>query len=107
MCILARSTLRAFVDSLAGHKDQRAVRTALDTWYYEVSKSAWRSTADVRRQYATASVVNAKRIVFNIKGNAYRLVVAVDYEKAVVWIKWIGTHHAYDKIDVTEIEHVH
>jgi len=43
--------------------------------------------------------------VFNIKGNAYRLVVAVDFEKGALWIKWIGTHRDYDKIDVTEIEH--
>ncbi|WP_048874243.1 type II toxin-antitoxin system HigB family toxin, partial [Acetobacter aceti] len=47
----------------------------------------------------------AERIVFNIKGNAYRLVVAVDFEKSIVWIKWIGTHRAYDRIDVTEVEH--
>jgi mRNA interferase HigB len=49
--------------------------------------------------------VSAERIVFNIKGNDYRLVVAVDFEKAIVWIKWIGTHTAYDQIDVTEIEY--
>lgn len=50
------------------------------------------STADVKRLYATASVVNAERVVFNIKGNDYRLVVSVDFEKGIVWIKWIGTH---------------
>ena len=61
------------------------------------------STADVKRHYATASVVSAERIVFNIKGNDYRLVVAVDFEKGIVWIKWIGTQKAYDKIDVTEV----
>jgi mRNA interferase HigB len=57
------------------------------------------------RRYATASIVSAERIVFNIKGNDYRLVVAVDFEKGIVWIKWIGTHKAYDKIDVTEVRH--
>jgi mRNA interferase HigB len=59
----------------------------------------------VKKRYATASVVSAGRIVFNIKGNDYRLVVAVDYEKGIVWIKWIGTHRAYDEIDATEIEY--
>ena len=49
--------------------------------------------------------MSADRIVFNIKGNDYRLVVAVDYDKAIVWIKWIGTHKAYDRIDVTEVDH--
>jgi mRNA interferase HigB len=59
----------------------------------------------VKRHYATASVVSAERIVFNIKGNDYRLVVAVDFEKQIVWIKWIGTHKAYDKIGVTEVRY--
>jgi mRNA interferase HigB len=76
-------------------------------WFDEVSKAAWRSTADVKRRDTTASIVSAERLVFNIKDNDYRLVVAVDFEKAIVWIKWIGTHKAYDKIDVTEMRHGH
>jgi len=59
----------------------------------------------VKRSYATASVVSAERIVFNIKGNAYRLVVAVDFEKSIVWIKWLGRHKDYDRIDVATVEH--
>lgn len=105
MRIIVRRTLRAFVESLAGQKDQPAVKAALDAWFDEVGKARWASSADVRRLYATASVVSAERIVFNIKGNAYRLVVAVDFEKGIVWIKWIGTHKAYDRINVTEVEH--
>lgn len=105
MRIIARRTLRQFVDSLAGQKDQPAVKAALDAWFDEVSKAGWKSSADVKRLYATASIVSAERIVFNIKGNDYRLVVAVDFEKAIVWIKWIGTHKAYDRIDVTEVRH--
>lgn len=105
MRIIARRTLRQFVDSLARQKDQPAVKAALDAWFDEVSKADWTSSADVKRLYATASIVSAERIVFNIKGNAYRLVVAVDFEKAIVWIKWIGTHKAYDRIDVTEVRH--
>jgi mRNA interferase HigB len=57
----------------------------------EVQGAHWRTAADVRRLYATASIVSADRIVFNIKGNSYRLVVSVDFEKGIVWIKWIGT----------------
>ena len=90
MRIIARRTLREFVDSLAGRKDQPAVKAAVDAWFYEVKKADWASTADVKRLYATASVLTADRIVFNLKGNAYRLVVAVDFEKRIVWIKWIG-----------------
>lgn len=105
MRIIARRTLRQFVESLAGQKDQPAVKAALDSWFNEVSKAEWTSSADVKRLYATASIVSAERIVFNIKGNDYRLVVAVDFEKAIVWIKWIGTHKAYDRIDVTKVKH--
>lgn len=105
MRIIARRTLREFVESLADRKDQPAVKAALDAWFGEVSKAEWASTADVKKFHATASIVNAERIVFNIKGNDYRLVVSVDFEKSIAWIKWIGTHKAYDKIDVAEIEH--
>jgi mRNA interferase HigB len=105
MRIIARRTLREFVRSLSGRKDQPAVKAALDAWFDEASRASWKSTADVKRRYATASIVSAERIVFNIKGNDYRLVVAVDFEKGIVWIKWIGTHKAYDKIDVTEVRH--
>jgi mRNA interferase HigB len=105
MRIIARRTLRAFIDSLAGHKDQPAVKAALDAWFHEVKKAQWSSTADVKRSYATASVVTAERIVFNVKGNSYRLVVAVDFEKGIVWIKWIGTHKEYDRINVREVDY--
>lgn len=105
MRIISRRTLREFIAERAGHKDQLALKAALDSWFAEVSKAAWTSTADVKRLYATASIVSANRIVFNIKGNDYRLVVAVDFEKAIVWIKWVDTHKDYDRIDVKEVEH--
>lgn len=65
--------------------------------FAEVSKAAWTSTADVKRLSANASIVSADRIVFNIKGDDYRLVVAVDFERAIVWIKWVGAHKDYDE----------
>ena len=105
MRVIARRTLREFVDSRAGHRDQAALKAALDAWFDEVRRARWTSTADVKRLYASASIVSADRIVFNIKGNDYRLVVAVDFEKSIAWIKWIGTHAAYDRIDVRKVEH--
>ena len=105
MRIIARRTLRSFVNSLAGQKDQPAVKGALDAWFDEVKTAIWTSGADVRRLYSTASVVTSERIVFNVKGNDHRLVAAVDFEKSIVWIKWIGTHADYDRIDVTEVDH--
>jgi mRNA interferase HigB len=105
MRIIARRTLREFIASRAGHQDQPALKAALDAWFDEARKARWTSTANVKRLYATASIVTSERIVFNIKGNSYRLVVSVDFEKGIVWIKWIGTHQDYDRIDVTQVEH--
>lgn len=105
MRIISRRTLREFVALREGRKDHPALKAALDAWFAEVSRAIWTTTADVKRLYAAASVVNADRIVFNIKGNDYRLVVAVDFERAIVWIKWVGTHKDYDRIDVKEVDH--
>jgi mRNA interferase HigB len=105
MRIIARRTLREFVEKRAGQKDQPALKAALDAWYSEVGKARWAGAADVKRLYRTASIVTAERAVFNIKGNDYRLVAAIDFEKGIVWIKWIGAHKDYDRIDVGEVEH--
>jgi len=70
------------VASRTGHKDQSALKAALDAWFDEARRARWKNSADVKRHYATASVISADRIVFNIKGNSYRLVVSVDFEKA-------------------------
>jgi mRNA interferase HigB len=105
MRIIARRTPREFVGSLTGHRDQPAVKASLDAWFDEVRKARWRSVAEVKRSYATVSIVTAERIVFNIKGNSYRLVAAVDFEKHIVWIKWIGTHKDYDRIDVAKVKY--
>lgn len=81
MRIIARRTLRRFVESRAGRKDRVALKAGLDVWFAEVRKATWKNSAEVKRLYASASIVGADRIVFNIKGNDYRLVVSVDFEK--------------------------
>jgi mRNA interferase HigB len=105
MRIIARRTLREFVAARRRYKDHAALKAALDACFDEVRKARWSGTAQVKRSYATASIISADRIVFNIKGNDHRLVVAVDFEKGIVWIKWIGTHRDYDRIDVKEVQH--
>ena len=105
MRIVARRTLRTFVASRAGRKDHRALKASLDSWFDEVKKVRWSNASDVKRLYAAASIVSADRIVFNIKGNDYRLVTAVDFEKSIVWIKWIGAHRDYDRIDAKKVQH--
>ena len=105
MRIIARNTLTRFIEKLEGHKDQRAVKAALDSWFQEVKRAEWKNSSDVKASYASASIVGAERIVFNIKGNTYRLVVAVDYRRAIVFIKWLGTHKEYDSIDVRTVRY--
>lgn len=80
MRIISRRTLRDYVDGLAGHRDQAAVKGALDA----VRRADWTSKSDVKALYATASIVSSERIVFNVKGNAHRLIVAVDFQKGIV-----------------------
>ena len=65
----------------------------------------WRSPADVKRNIGAASIVGSNRVVFNIKGNDYRLVTGINYHRQIVFIKWIGTHHDYDKIDVRTVSY--
>lgn len=81
------------------------MKAALEAWYHEVRLAAWKAPSDIKKQYRNASVVGNERVVFNIKGNSYRLVVAVDYRCQIVYIKWVGTHVEYDEIDVQKVEH--
>ena len=105
MRIIARSTLTQFLSSLEGSKDHRALKTALDAWFQEARQAEWKNSADVKASYAHASIVGADRVVFNIKGNAYRLVVAVDYQRSTIFIKWLGTHKQYDAIDMRTVQY--
>ncbi len=105
MRVIARRTLIEFASGLEGHRDHRAVKAALAAWYDEVRKARWSSSAELKSQYANASIVGSDRVVFNIKGNSYRLVVAIDYEKSIAWIKWVGSHSDYDNIDVRTVEY--
>ena len=97
MRIIAKSTLRAFWQR---HPD---VEEPLLAWYREAEKADWESPARVKEQYRSASVVGGNRVVFNIKGNDYRLVVQINYPYRVVYVRFVGTHAEYDKIDVEEV----
>ncbi|MGH9586241.1 MAG: type II toxin-antitoxin system HigB family toxin [Acidobacteriaceae bacterium] len=105
MHVISRSTLTYFVQQLEGSKDHRSIKAALDSWFHEVRQAKWKNSVDIKRMYASASIIGAERVVFNIKGNEYRLVAAVDYRRAIVFIKWIGTHKEYDNIDVRTISY--
>ncbi|HZO82328.1 MAG TPA: type II toxin-antitoxin system HigB family toxin [Candidatus Binataceae bacterium] len=103
--VIARRTLTRFVESLKEQKGQRAVKAALDAWFHEVERARWRNSVEVKQSYATASIVSADRVVFNVKGNDYRLVAAIDYVRQIVFIKWIGTHADCDRIDARRVQY--
>ena len=103
--VLARRSLLRFVESLKGQQGQKAVKAALDAWFHEVQRAEWRSPADVKRNYDPASIVGSDRVVFNIKGNDFRLVTAINYRGQIVFIKWIGPHRDYDKVDARTVQY--
>jgi len=75
----------------------------LKAWFHETSKTIWKNPNDVKKDYPNASILSDSRIVFNIKGNNYRLIVKINYNFQMVWIRFIGTHAQYDKINANEI----
>lgn len=105
--MITRRTLNEFSESLRGSKDYKVVKAALDAWFHEAKAAVWNSPAEVKEHYRSASIVGKDRVVFNIKGNDYRLVTAVDYERQVLFIKWLGTHKEYDRIDVRTVQYEH
>ena len=105
MCERSRGTLNQFVQNRVEKSRQAGVKRHLDAWYAEASRAEWKNSAQVREQYRSASNVSSERIVFNIRGNEYRLVVAVNYAFQIVLVVWIGTHREYDKIDVAKVRY--
>jgi len=103
--VIARSTLYGFVRNRVDRKLQKAVKDHLDAWYAEVVRAEWRNSAELKSQFGSASIVSAERVVFNIRGNNYRLVVAINYQFQVLLIKWLGTHQEYDRIRVEEVKY--
>lgn len=77
---------------------------SLKAWLNEAQQAKWKDPAEIKAQYSSASILKSRRVVFNIKGNAYRLVVAIAYQYGAIYIKFIGTHTEYDKIDVNSVE---
>jgi mRNA interferase HigB len=75
----------------------------LDAWWHEAKKADWQSWTDIKKQYGSASPLKGGRVVFNIGGNKYRLVVKINYPTKTVFLRFIGTHQEYDKIDAEVI----
>lgn len=99
MRVIAFRTIREFFDRTE-YADSEA---SLRAWYHDAKRAQWKSSNELKQLYKSASIIGEGRIVFNIKGNSYRLVVAIDYEHQVIFVRFIGTHKDYDKINVKTI----
>ena len=97
MRIVAKRTLREYWQLRPDSEEP------LLAWYREVEKEDWNTPAEVKAKYRSASVIGDNRVVFNIKGNDYRLVVAMRYDKQIMFIRFVGTHAEYDRIDATTV----
>ena len=95
--IIAKKTLRLYWEKHTNCEQH------LKTWYETVRISDWQSPNDIKKVYASASILPNNRVVFNIKGNSYRLIVKFNYERQWAFIRFIGTHAEYDKIDAETI----
>lgn len=98
MRIIAISQLKSFWERYPESEQ------SLLAWVDEARKASWTAPADIKAHFAGASILKSRRVVFNIKGNSYRLIVAVAYRFGAVYIKFIGTHKQYDAIDADSVE---
>ena len=99
MRVIAVKTLKSFCENYPQAKQ------ALLAWYDEVENTNWNNPNELKLHYKNSSVINGKRVVFNIHGNSYRLIVDIEFNLKIVFIVWFGTHEAYNKIDVKKISY--
>ncbi len=97
MRIISRKNLRDFYGN---HPDAKA---PLESWFQETMEARWNSPGDIKRRYPSADILPGNRVVFNIKGNTYRLIVKIHYNTGIVFIRFVGTCAKYDKVDATAI----
>ena len=100
MRVIAVKTLKEYANEF--HQAEQA----LYSWYDEAVAADWKNAAELKTHYKNASIINSKRVVFNIHGNSYRLIVDIEYRLKIVFVVWFGTHKQYDNIDVKTISYV-
>jgi mRNA interferase HigB len=99
MRLIARKTVREFWERPGCRDAEQPLRA----WVEEAEKAEWRRPQEIKAKFGTASFLANNRVVFNIAGNKYRLVVAVRYDKGILYVRFIGAHSAYDRIDATKV----
>lgn len=96
--IISRKTILEFWEQRFPDSEQ-----ALKSWYAEVKSANWQTPADIKAQYGNASILKGGRVVFNICGNKYRLIAAIDFKASIIMIRFVGTHKEYDDIDAETV----
>ena len=100
MRVIAVKTLKFYA------KKKKEAKQSLFVWYHEARRAHWKNHNELKQQIGNASVIGEKRVVFNIHGNKYRLIVDIEYRLQIIFIVWLGTHDEYDKIDAKNIAYV-
>ena len=93
MRVIAKKILREFWEK---HPD---CEQQLKSWFQEAEKAEWKTSSQLQNEYPSSRVIENNRVIFNIKGNHYRLIIKVNYKYGMIWIRFIGTHAEYDKIN--------
>lgn len=103
MIVIGTDLIEHYLLNHAGHKGIRATRAQYQAWLGIVNRASWRSPEEVKASYPKASILKAGRVVFNIKGNDYRLVARIQYQAGVIAIRFFGSHAEYDRIDAETV----
>jgi mRNA interferase HigB len=103
MIVIGTDVVANYLADHAGHQGIKAARTQYEAWLDIAARARWRNPEDVKASYPKASILKASRVVFNIKGNDYRLVARVQYQAGALAIRFFGTHAEYDKIDAETV----
>jgi mRNA interferase HigB len=103
MIVIGTDVVESYLADHAGHKGIKAARSQYEAWLDIVTRAVWRNPEDIKASYPKASILKAGRVVFNIKGNDYRLIAAVQYRAGVLAIRFFGSHAEYDRIDAETV----
>ena|SRR5689334_18677327 len=103
MIVIGTDIVESYLADHVGHKRAKAARSQYQAWLDILIRANWRTPEDVKAPYPKASILKAGRVVFNIKGNDYRLVAVIQYAAGVVVVRFFGSHAEYDRVDVEEV----
>jgi mRNA interferase HigB len=103
MIVIGMARVEAYLRERAGHKSVKTARSQYEAWLHIARGAAWRNPEDVKAAYPKASILKGGRVVFNIKGNDFRLIAALNYQVGVIAIRFFGAHREYDEIDAETV----